>query len=1331
MTYLAPRKGKELAADPTERICSGARPLADYRDAPAFVLLGDPGLGKTTTFEHEAKATTSGFYITARDFVCLNPRSEWSESVLFIDGLDEIRAGGEDGRSMLDKVRRRLDQFGRPRFRISCRSASWYGSNDREHLKRVSPDGNVHVIMLEPLSESDIGRILKANYRIGDGDRETFLEAVECEGISGLLSNPLNLKLVAKVSTANRLPSTQRELMVWACGALLRERNEEHQNASQELLNTELLLNRAGYLSTLLILTGSVGYSLFPQSDSGYLEIVEVPERAAGIDRSVVASGLFHGVGEGLFEPIHRHLMEYLAARYVADRLKDGLPIGRMAALISSHDGEVQSVFHGFVAWLSELCPVSRPQLLVMEPAGIVANADVSGFERSEKRLLLRELLRMAEQYPPSIGVVLAGRNLGSLVSADAAPDVVELFTTLEPCEAHQPRAIVLTEVLRQVAPIPSIAPLLLDMVRNSLWSRQARLGALRATVVQLGSDTPAALDELLRLADEIKSGLVSDESDEILGFVLPKLYPHTLRPNSIVQYLHTPLVHSRLPVRSYVAFWGEVVKNRSNQTELAELLNALVDRHNELRNWDSRTAKTVREVVLIILGHFLTHCRTAATLEQLFNWIGTAVLSLESRTYEFGVYQPESQIRDFLRSNDDVRLELARLQAGQQHNADRSDLNPLLFLDVSLQDSHGSELFASSIGEDASVSRINAGQPAASSIDPENPQALYQTALKNEVRTPVPARGLTDMGRKVLGHLGKGIDEVQTSAQSGMHPVPPELLLRIAAVYHGIGEEAHGLTPLHRLRNFLGEEEGVVESVVRQFRDAAIATDVPDEREVLRLSTQNPRHLYVIALPCLAGLSEMAEIKWQNDAQIRRAIAIYFTTRRLFIHLGKNLPPWFDRVVKEHHALVAKVYIKYAVAVWANSRFPPAELTTLIYRERFELIARLIILPLLSKLPVRSSHIHSLQHLLHGAIRLSSGEELTEIIDLKLSAASMTQVQRVWWLAAGLWIAPEAYAERLEVFVKGKQRRIQHLARAIRLFESAGTELITPDVLGLLVQLTAPCYDPIPLHESSVPLGHQRAAKSISGMIRALGDWPSQAALDALKRLEQDPSVFRWHYEIQYATSKRRMLLNAHTFKYPDANSVADVLANRAPFSARDLAALTTDVLNDLAQQVRTGHTSDWRQYWNVDSWGRPIEPKPENSCRDALASDLGLKLRHWNISVHVEAVHANGMRSDILICYEEFKIPIEIKRSCNRQLWDAMPAQLVAKYCIEPDSRGFGMYVVLWFGNVPECRLARKDGYDPHSAEELEACLIDTLSGADRHRVTVLVVDVAMPKA
>ena len=139
-------------SDATNQNCESLS-LEDCRSIDAYVLLAGPGAGKTTTFIEEAELAEDGRYVTARDFLTFQSNPEWGGKTLFIDGLDEMRAGTADSRTPFDKIRSRLDELGKPRFRLSCRNADWFGAYDRDELKKVSPTGEISVLLLNPLSD--------------------------------------------------------------------------------------------------------------------------------------------------------------------------------------------------------------------------------------------------------------------------------------------------------------------------------------------------------------------------------------------------------------------------------------------------------------------------------------------------------------------------------------------------------------------------------------------------------------------------------------------------------------------------------------------------------------------------------------------------------------------------------------------------------------------------------------------------------------------------------------------------------------------------------------------------------------------------------------------------------------------------------------------------------------------------------------------------------------------------------------------------------------------------------------------------------------------------
>ncbi len=45
---------------------------------------------------------------------------------------------------------------------------------------------------------------------------------------------------------------------------------------------------------------------------------------------------------------------------------------------------------------------------------------------------------------------------------------------------------------------------------------------------------------------------------------------------------------------------------------------------------------------------------------------------------------------------------------------------------------------------------------------------------------------------------------------------------------------------------------------------------------------------------------------------------------------------------------------------------------------------------------------------------------------------------------------------------------------------------------------------------------------------------------------------------------------------------------------------------------------------------------------------------------------------------------MPIEIKKDSHPDVWKAMHDQLMAMYTIDPETDGYGIYLVLWFEDV-----------------------------------------------
>ena len=194
---------------------------------------------------------------------------------------------------------------------------------------------------------------------------------------------------------------------------------------------------------------------------------------------------------------------------------------------------------------------------------------------------------------------------------------------------------------------------------------------------------------------------------------------------------------------------------------------------------------------------------------------------------------------------------------------------------------------------------------------------------------------------------------------------------------------------------------------------------------------------------------------------------------------------------------------------------------------------------------------------------------------------------------------------------------------------------------------------------------------------------------------------------------------------------AVSTFLAGSKIATAADLAAATQDLLNDLRLHLRHGATDAFKSFWNEDQHGKPLHPKSENSCRDRLLDLIDHRARVMGIAVEREGSMAESKRCDIKAIEANYRIPIEIKTAFHRKLWSALDLQLRAMYARDPAAGGNGIYVVLWFGNVPgrAIPIPPKGIGTPRSGPELEDCLRNQIPSDFRQCLEVLVFDVSKP--
>ena len=563
----------------TEVGATGSKPLAEFRECGAYVLLGAPGSGKTRCFEEEARQSGNGLYVTAHDFVDLNAE-EWRGKTLFIDSLDEVRSDSPSPEP-LGRIRAKLGELSQPRFRLSCRDADWYSAIDREDLSKASKSDRITALKLNPLSDKQARKLLALLPTVGETEADGFVAAAREHDLETLLRNPLSLILLAGAVTDGIWPQTRRETFEAACRSLLQERNPKHDRALQSRsFDLQAQLNTAGRLCAVALLSGNRGYLWSTvEGHEGWIALNEVPCATEHLRESVLRSRLFESPADGRFAPLHKHVAEFLAGRHLASRVNEGLPAARAIALMTGGDGGVVSPMRGLWGWFAAHCPAARMELIDGDPLGVVLYGDAKRFSVAEKRRILDGVRQRAEIDISRIpSHCWSSPRWADVATQDAEEMICERFAAAPNSKADQVVASLLLDGLQRGA-MPGLKPLLLRIVRDGRLFPGTRRGALHSLIVQFRDDS-ALLDDLDELLTDIGMERLTDPEDELTGRLLRELYPQRRTLEDAKAFLHVPKAPSLMG--HYQHFWTNLVVQRTDEPNVDEA-HRLAQRFREM----------------------------------------------------------------------------------------------------------------------------------------------------------------------------------------------------------------------------------------------------------------------------------------------------------------------------------------------------------------------------------------------------------------------------------------------------------------------------------------------------------------------------------------------------------------------------------------------------------------------------------------------------------------------------------------------------------------------------------------------------------------------------
>lgn len=1331
-----------------ERVEQVSRLLEGHRNLPAYVLLGDPGAGKTEAFKREAEES-GGEYIKARDFATFELGEEYHNKTLFIDALDEMRAGGGDGKTPLDHIRKHLVRIGCPRFRLSCREADWLGESDSADLMRVSPNGEVVALHLDPLTDNDVIEILR--HKTSVPDPEEFVRKAGEHRLSELLRNPQTLNLLVEAVGGSEWPQSRKEIYEMACRQLVGEKNPEHRQAKRDKPHSALL-DAAGHLCAIHLLSGIAGFALDEDAaDSQHFNWNELAAHDLPL-LAALKTNLFQSDGEALLIPVHRSVAEYLGARYLTVLVENsGLPFGRILALMTGEDGGVVPDLRGLAAWLSVHCRFGRAVLIERDPLGVVLYGDVRNFPVSDKQFVLAALKNEAQHYPWFRSDDWSSSPFGALGTMDMVPSFLDIISSPSRDEAEQALLDCVLDAIRHGEPMPTLDNPLENVARDASYWPVIRGNAVQALVHVL----PDNSSRLLKLAEDIRSGTIEDRDDELLGRLLPKLYPHFISPTQILDYLHSP--KDRSLIGGYFMFWIHELPEVTASGDLPLLLDQLVQRQTDLRKilQDHQLNRMAGE--LLVRG--LQAHGDAITNERLYDWIGVGLDEYEHTRLE-GEHAKSvaswfadrpNRYRAMIEhgaslcaSQENIPYCMHRVAMRLHGSSPPLDIRNW-YLEKAATESQN-ELAEYYFREAVFMLIREGGQqdPTLTALEFleswVSAHPSFQQWLKPFISCPVGEwqqehaikdREREDEQKKRKVEWVRYYQQHLAAVRDGS--AHPQILHNLAQAYNGLIYEARGETPCERLEDFLDGDRELVEAAYAGFRHALDRGDLPTVSEIVDLETKG--RMYFIRSACLVGMDELYQTNPESVLQLNDAVLSRMLAFRFTYDIGET-PPWVTALVQLRPGLVAEVLLAYALPMLRAGKEHISGLYQLTYNEAYSAVACIALPQLLEGFPLRARKNqlgNALDPLLKGALHYLAKKVLAPIVARKLELGSMDTAQRVCWLACGLIIDPTTYTDKLLDYIgKNKVRRSRLAGFLHDRWENRFPYADLPETaIALLTELLALDCSPERPKGAHWVSPAMNTAELVHLFINTLGSNPSEAATCELERLLAIPNLAHWHHALRGALHTQRIARRKSTFRRLGVEEVSRTLANLQPASAADLAALTFDHLRDISRKIRDGSTNDYRQYWSYDEGNRKLDkPKPENDCRDALLSDLNERLTRLGIDAQREGNYADDKRADIRVSFggiNGFNVPIEIKKDIHADLWRAIHEQLIPKYVRDPGADGYGIYLVFWFGG--KGMLPPPDGKKLRSAVELENRLRQTLTPEESHRIQVCVIDCALP--
>ncbi len=436
------------------------------------ILLGEPGSGKTWELKEQARRLNdegSAAFFVRLDRLTTEPLEtvlgkedskrlrEWLsgdvQGTFFLDSVDEAKFHrAADFSTALDRFREAIgnDDLSRLRLVISSRISEWRPYSDahevhqrfhmpppqsrpgKSTIDRGDPgehNDQIVVVQLEPL---DRDRVVKFAEAMGLIDSAGFVKALDAHHAWDFAHRPIDVVDLISFWSENKRLGSLSELIEFDLAQKLQETAERE---AQDRLDEGRAREGAETLAAAVAFCRQFSFCVRDDSDLSKGNALDaydcLPEDwKPGEVRALLARGLFDSASYGRIRFHHRRVAEYLAARWLAKRMKEGCPTEVLEDLLFTQENNrrvIRSAMAPVTAWLA--CGEAswnhdiRQWLLEAAPSVLLQYGDSSTLPIEYKRKILQALVARAKGRD-QVWIDTNAEALSRLAEQDLSDDI-------------------------------------------------------------------------------------------------------------------------------------------------------------------------------------------------------------------------------------------------------------------------------------------------------------------------------------------------------------------------------------------------------------------------------------------------------------------------------------------------------------------------------------------------------------------------------------------------------------------------------------------------------------------------------------------------------------------------------------------------------------------------------------------------------------------------------------------------------------------------------------------------------------------------------------------